>query len=74
MHWVAGLVGMLLGMDLAAAAMAPVPVTDGTSHFLITFGAMAVGMCIGMVLACRVWIYFLQKEGASRMQLERTVS
>jgi len=51
--WIAGLIGMLVGMELAALAMAMIPVANNPQlHFFATYSAMLTGMTIGMVVAC----------------------
>jgi len=53
--WLAGLVGMLVGMELAAGIMAQVPVEFPQAGFFATYAAMMFGMCLGMVAACGAW-------------------
>jgi len=54
--WAAGLVGMLVGMQLAGWVMAQVPVaTNPHGHFFATYAAMMTGMSAGMLLGCGLW-------------------
>lgn len=55
--WLAGLVGMILGMELSALLMALVPVTvpSAGAHFFATYAVMVLGMTWGMFAACRLW-------------------
>jgi heavy metal translocating P-type ATPase len=55
--WFAGLVGMFLGMELSALAMALVPVQEAAAglHFFATYAVMVLGMSWGMFAACRAW-------------------
>lgn len=53
--WIAGVIGMLAGMELAAGLMALVPMVAPQAAFFATFGAMMFGMCIGMIIACGAW-------------------
>ena len=54
------LVGMLLGMQLAALVLAGLPVDaqSASAQFFLTYAAMVTGMCMGMLTAC---------EGARRL-------
>lgn len=58
--WLAGLVGMLIGMQLAALVLAGLPVDaqSASAQFFLTYAAMVTGMCMGMLTAC---------EGARRL-------
>ena len=53
--WLAGLVGMLVGMEVAAGIMAQVPVKFPQAGFFATYAAMMLGMCLGMIAACGAW-------------------
>ncbi len=53
--WLAGVFGMLLGMEAAAWLMALIPVAAPQVAFFATYGAMMFGMCLGMILACGGW-------------------
>ncbi|MDX2081649.1 MAG: cation-translocating P-type ATPase [Terrimicrobiaceae bacterium] len=53
--WMAGAVGMLAGMELAAWLMAQLPMAAPQAAFFATYGAMMFGMCIGMIVACGAW-------------------
>ncbi len=53
--WLAGVVGMLLGMEAAAWVMSTLPMTFPQASFFATYGAMMFGMCLGMILACGSW-------------------
>jgi P-type Cu+ transporter len=50
--WVAGVGGMLVGMEVAAWVMAMLPPTHPQGQFFATYGAMMLGMCAGMVAVC----------------------
>jgi Cu2+-exporting ATPase/Cu+-exporting ATPase len=54
--WVAGLVGMLVGMKLAAGALAGLPVNEASAsaQFFLTYAAMVGGMCLGMLAGCEL--------------------
>lgn len=54
-HWLAGLLGMLVGMELAMWLMAQLPTTLPQVHFFATYSAMAFGMLTGMFAACSGW-------------------
>ncbi|TSA31476.1 MAG: cation-translocating P-type ATPase [Verrucomicrobiaceae bacterium] len=53
--WIAGLVGMLAGMEAASWLMAQIPVIRPQAVFFATYSAMMFGMCLGMVAACGAW-------------------
>lgn len=53
--WLAGLVGMFVGMELAALAMALLPVREASVHFFATYAGMVMGMTLGMLVACETW-------------------
>ncbi len=53
--WLAGVVGMLVGMEAAAWLMTLIPMTMPHVNFFGTYGAMMFGMCLGMILACGTW-------------------
>jgi heavy metal translocating P-type ATPase len=50
--WMAGLAGMFLGMELGASVLAGLPVVNASAQFFLTYAAMTVGMCLGMLGAC----------------------
>lgn len=54
--WMAALLlsvaAMMLGMELGALGMAPLPVGDGSAYFLLAYFAMMGGMTLAMMLAC----------------------
>ena len=52
--WTAGLVGMLLGMQIAVLVLAGLPVTAASAQFFLTFAAMVTGMCLGMLAGCEM--------------------
>jgi len=60
--WTAGLIGMLLGMQLAALVLAGLPVNDASAsaQFFLTFAAMVTGMCLGMLAGCEAAARFLR--------------
>jgi Cu+-exporting ATPase len=53
-YWMAGLVGMFLGMEIGAAALAgfPVDANSASAQFFLTFAAMVLGMNVGMLAGC----------------------
>lgn len=53
--WLAGVLGMLAGMEAAAGVMALIPVDAPQGAFFATYAAMMLGMCIGMIGACGLW-------------------
>lgn len=53
--WIAGLIGMLIGMEAAAWLMTMIPTTAPQVSFFGTYGAMMFGMCLGMIVACGTW-------------------
>jgi len=53
--WLAGLAGMLAGMETASWVMSFVPVNRPQAVFFATYGAMIFGMCLGMLAACGLW-------------------
>jgi hypothetical protein len=50
--WTAGLAGMFVGMEISAVALAGLPVTAASAQFFLTFAAMVLGMCLGMLAGC----------------------
>jgi heavy metal translocating P-type ATPase len=54
--WVAGLLGMLAGMKLAAGALAGLPVNEASAsaQFFLSYAAMVGGMCLGMLAGCEL--------------------
>jgi len=54
---------MMLGMELGALAVAPVPVGEGHTTFLLAYSAMMSGMTIAMLIAC---------EATRRWEMRRT--
>lgn len=52
--WLAGLIGMLLGMELFGLVMALLPVSTASAgiHFFATYATMVLGMSLGMLIAC----------------------
>jgi len=50
--WMAGLVGMFAGMEVGAAALAGLPITAASTQFFLTYAAMVLGMCLGMLVGC----------------------
>jgi hypothetical protein len=53
-YWMAGLVGMFLGMEIGAAALAgfSVDANSASAQFFLTFAAMVLGMNAGMLAGC----------------------
>ncbi len=52
--WIAGLIGMFVGMELGALALAGLPVTNPSAQFFLTYAAMVGGMCLGMLAGCEL--------------------
>ena len=54
--WMAGLVGMFAGMEISAMALAGLPIdaNSASAQFFLTFAAMVLGMCVGMLAGCEV--------------------
>jgi len=50
--WIAGLAGMFLGMEVGAVALAGLPIVNASAQFFLTFAAMVLGMCLGMLAGC----------------------
>ena len=50
--WVAGLIGMFVGMEVGAVALAGLPIVNASAQFFLTFAAMVLGMCVGMLAGC----------------------
>ena len=59
--WIAGLVGMFLGMEIGAVALAGLPVTAASAQFFLTFAAMVLGMCVGMLAGCEAARWFARR-------------
>jgi heavy metal translocating P-type ATPase len=62
--WVAGLVGMFLGMEAGAVALAGLPVVNASAQFFLTFAAMVLGMCVGMLAGCAAARRFVARRTA----------
>jgi heavy metal translocating P-type ATPase len=60
--WIAGLVGMFVGMEVGAVALAGLPIVNASAQFFLTFAAMVLGMCVGMLAGCAA----AQRIAASR--------
>jgi len=62
--WTAGLLGMLLGMQLAALVLSGLPIdaSSASAQFFLTFAAMVTGMCLGMLAGCEAATRFLRAE------------
>jgi hypothetical protein len=47
---------MFLGMEIGAIALAGLPVdaNSASAQFFLTFAAMVLGMCVGMLAGCEV--------------------
>jgi P-type Cu+ transporter len=57
--WVAGLAGMLVGMQAGAVLAGLVPEGNPEMNFFVSYGAMLFGMTLGMIAACslaRRWV------------------
>jgi P-type Cu+ transporter len=56
--WIAGLIGMFVGMEVGAVALAGLPIVNASAQFFLTFAAMVLGMCVGMLAGCAAaqWI------------------
>ncbi len=59
--WIAGLIGMFLGMEIGAVALAGLPITAASAQFFLTFAAMVLGMCVGMLAGCEAARWFARR-------------
>jgi hypothetical protein len=61
--WMAGLVGMFLGMEVGAVALAGLPVdaSSASAQFFLTFAAMVLGMNVGMLAGCEAARHFARR-------------
>ena len=61
--WIVGLVGMLLGMQLAALVLSGLPIdaNSASAQFFLTFAAMVTGMCLGMLAGCEAARHFARR-------------
>jgi len=59
--WLAGLVGMILGMQAGGALTGFLPSTNPQISFFAGYGAMLFGMAVGMFVACTLARRFLRK-------------
>jgi hypothetical protein len=61
--WIAGLVGMFLGMEIGAIALAGLPVdaNSASAQFFLTFAAMVLGMNVGMLAGCEAARHFARR-------------
>jgi heavy metal translocating P-type ATPase len=50
--WIAGIAGMLLGMEVAALLASQIPTVNPRLSFFAGYGVMLFGMVLGMVLFC----------------------
>jgi Cu+-exporting ATPase len=52
--WIAGLLGMFVGMEIGAVALSGLPIdaNSASAQFFLTFAAMVLGMCLGMLAGC----------------------
>lgn len=55
LHLFVGMLGMLLGMDLAAVFMGEVIVVEPQQQLMLNFISMTLGMLIGMFIACSLF-------------------
>ena len=55
MCWMAGLIGMIVGMKAAVWLASHLSNSLPQLNFFATYAAMALGMCVGMTLACGAW-------------------
>jgi heavy metal translocating P-type ATPase len=60
--WVAGLIGMFVGMEVGAVALAGLPIVNASAQFFLTFAAMVLGMCVGMLTGCTAAERFARRE------------
>jgi len=62
--WVAGLIGMFLGMEIGAAILSGLPIDadSASAQFFLTFASMVTGMCLGMLAGCAAARRFLPRE------------
>jgi hypothetical protein len=59
--WIAGLIGMFVGMEIGAVALAGLPIVNASAQFFLTFAAMVLGMCLGMLAGCEAARYFARR-------------
>jgi Cu2+-exporting ATPase/Cu+-exporting ATPase len=62
--WMAGLIGMFLGMEVGAVALAGLPIdaNSASAQFFLTYAAMVIGMCLGMLAGCEGARFFAQRR------------
>ena len=62
--WVAGLIGMFLGMEIGALALAGLSMdaNSASAQFFLTFAAMVIGMCLGMLAGCEAARFFARRS------------
>jgi len=46
------LIGMFVGMEAGAVALAGLPIVNASAQFFLTYAAMVLGMCVGMLAGC----------------------
>jgi heavy metal translocating P-type ATPase len=62
--WIAGLIGMFLGMEIGAVALSGLPIdaSSASAQFFLTFAAMVLGMCLGMLAGCEAARFFARRR------------
>jgi len=62
--WVAGLIGMFLGMEVGAMVLAGLPIdaNSASAQFFLTYASMVIGMCFGMLAGCQAARLFVGRE------------
>jgi hypothetical protein len=64
--WVAGLIGMFLGMEVGAMVLAGLPIdaNSASAQFFLTYASMVIGMCFGMLVGCEAARRLVARQGA----------
>ena len=63
--WVAGLIGMFLGMEVGAMVLAGLPIdaNSASAQFFLTYASMVIGMCFGMLVGCEEARRLVARQG-----------
>jgi hypothetical protein len=64
--WIAGLVGMFIGMEIGAMVLAGLPIdaNSASAQFFLTYASMVIGMCLGMLAGCEATIRLVARQDA----------
>ena len=60
-HTIFCFLGMGIGMHLGSLGLSYVPISHTLLHFFLSFLVMALGMLIGMGIACQLWSFGYKK-------------